>query len=121
MALGQTLSRLGSNVLRGLHRRLELASLDVEEELLRIAGLLAFALAAILLFAMAVAAAAATVVVALWDVSRLAALIGVTCVFTVCGGAIAWHIARTLRDKPRFMAATLAELKKDRDMWSASP
>lgn len=120
MALGQTLSRLSSNVLHALHRRLELASLDVEEELLRIVGLLAFALAATMLLGMAVATAAATVVVALWDVSRLAALIGVTCVFAACGLAMAWHIARTLRNKPRFMAATLTELRKDRDMWSGS-
>lgn len=120
MALGQTLSRLSSNVLRALHQRLELASLDVEEELLRIVGLLAFALVATLLLGMAVAAAAATVVVALWDVSRLAALVGVTCVFSACGLVAAWHVVRSLRNKPRFMAATLAELRKDRDLWSGS-
>ena len=115
MALGQTLSRLGASLLLVARQRLELASLDVEEELLRLGALLAGALATALMLALALAAAAATLVVFFWDSARLAALLGVTGLFVAATLVMAWRLARALRDKPQFMAATLGELQKDRD------
>jgi len=115
MALGQTLARLGASLLLVVRQRLELAALDVEEELLRLGALLAGALAAALMAVFALAAAAATVVVYFWDSARMAALLGVTGLFIGASLLMAWKVSRALRDKPRFMAATLAELEKDRE------
>ena len=115
MALGQALSRLGATSLQLVRQRLELASLDVEEELLRLDALLAGVLAAILMLTLALAAAAAGVVAYFWDSARMAALLGVTGAFAAAGLALAWRVARALRDKPRFLASTLAELDKDRE------
>jgi uncharacterized membrane protein YqjE len=114
MALGQTLSRLGASLLVVASQRLELASLDFEEELLRLGSLLAGTLVAALMFALALAAAAMTVVVYFWDTARLAALLGVTGLFIIAALAMAWRLSQALRDKPRFMASTLAQLDKDR-------
>jgi uncharacterized membrane protein YqjE len=114
MALGQTLSRLGASLLLVASQRLELASIDVEEELLRLGALLAGTLVTSMMLALALAAAATTVVVYYWDTARLAALLGVTGLFTVAGLAMAWRLSHALREKPRFMASTLAQLNKDR-------
>jgi uncharacterized membrane protein YqjE len=118
MALGPRLSGLAAGTLLALRQRLELASLDVEEELLRLAGLIAGALVAALLLALALAAGAATVVVVFWDHGRVAALVGVTLFFTAAGALAAGALARTLRGKPRFLDATLTELERDREAWA---
>jgi uncharacterized membrane protein YqjE len=114
MAIIQTVLQLGTSFLRVASQRLELASLDFEEELLRLGILLASTLITSLILALALAAAATTVVVYFWDSARLTALIGVTSVFSVVGLAMAWRLAHALRNKPKFMASTLAELAKDR-------
>jgi uncharacterized membrane protein YqjE len=117
MALGQTLTRLGASSLRMARQRLELASLDVEEELLRMAGLLAGALVTALMLALAFASAAATFVIYFWGGARLAATPGVTAFFALAGTLMAWRVARALRDKPHFLAATLAEMDRDLEQW----
>jgi uncharacterized membrane protein YqjE len=113
MALVQTVPQLGASLLRVANQRLELASLDLEEELLRLGILLASVLIASLIIALAFAAAAATLVIYFWDNARLAALTGVTCFFSLGGLAMALRVAHALRNKPRFMASTLAEIYKD--------
>jgi uncharacterized membrane protein YqjE len=113
MALGQTLSQLGASLLVVASQRLELASLDIEEELLRLSSLLAGTLVTALMIALALAAAATTVVVYFWDTARLAALLGITGLFAAVALAMAWRLSQALRDKPRFMASTFAQLDKD--------
>ncbi|MCM2250867.1 MAG: phage holin family protein [Ramlibacter sp.] len=117
MSLGESLGRLGASSLLVARQRLELASLDVEEELLRLGGLLAGALVTALMLALALAGAAATVVIYFWEEARLAASLGVTAFFCAAAALMAWRLARALRDKPRFLAGTLAELDKDRQQW----
>lgn len=113
MALARNLARLGAGSLLLARQRLELASLDIEEELLRIGLLLAGALVTALMLALALSAAAATLVIYFWDGARMAAAIGVTGFFALAAFLMAWRLACALRDKPRFLAATLAELDKD--------
>lgn len=113
MALGQSLAQLGASSLKIARQRLELASLDVEEELLRIGALLAGALVTALMLALALAGAAASLVIYFWEGARLAASLGVTGFFALAGALMAWRLARALRDKPRFLAGTLAELDRD--------
>jgi uncharacterized membrane protein YqjE len=113
MALGESLTRLGASSLQMARQRVELAALDVEEELLRVLGLLAGALVTALMLALALASAAATLVIYFWDGARVAAGMGVTAFFALAGALLAWRVARAVRDKPRFLAGTLAELDND--------
>lgn len=117
MALGQTVSRLGATSLLLARQRLELASLDIEEELLRVGGLLAGALVTALMLALAFAGAAATLVIYFWEDARLVATLGVTAFFALAGALMAWRVARALRNKPRFLAGTLAEMDRDCEQW----
>jgi uncharacterized membrane protein YqjE len=121
MALGQSLTRLAASSLLIARQRLELASLDVEEEMLRVGALLAGALVTALMLALALASAAATFVIYFWDGARLAATMGVTAFFALAGALMAWRLNRALRNKPRFLAGTLAELDKDFDQGRDAP
>jgi uncharacterized membrane protein YqjE len=119
MALGQTLKQFGTSLLQVATQRLELASLDFEEELLHLGNLFASILASSLLLALALAAAATTLVVYFWDSARMVTLLGVTCIFFAMGLAMAWRVARALRNKPKFMASTLSQLEKDRALFKS--
>jgi len=113
MALADTLARLGANSVLILRQRLELAALDIEEELLRLVVLLAGVLAAVLMGTLALAALAATVVVFFWDSARMTALLVVVVVFAAATVYLARSVARAIDTKPRMFAATLAELQRD--------
>lgn len=115
MSLGNSLGRLGATSLLLARQRLELAALDVEEELAHTGNFLVGALATALLATLSLGALAATVVVVFWDTARIAALVGVTLAFSIATAAAAWRCRRALRDKPPFLGATLGELAKDGD------
>lgn len=113
MALGRNLARLAATAVVLLRQRLELASLDLEEEVLRLALLLAWAALTALLGALALFAAAATLIILLWDVARVAAALGVTVFFAAAAGFTGWRLTGQWRDRPAFLAGTLAELDRD--------
>jgi uncharacterized membrane protein YqjE len=121
MALGQTLSRLSESLLLLASQRLELVSIDIEEELLRLGMLLAGTLVTSLMLALALVAAATTVVVYFWESARMAALLSITGLFSVIGLAMLWRLSSALQNKPRFMTSTLAQLDQDRAPLSESP
>jgi uncharacterized membrane protein YqjE len=121
VALARNLARLGAGSLLLARQRLELASLDIEEEVLRVGLLFAGALVTALMLTLALSAAAATIVIYFWDAARMAAVLGVTGFFTLAGLLMAWRLATALRDKPRFFAATLAELEKDSQQLGEQP
>ena len=121
MGLGRNFARLAAGSLVLVRQRLELASLELEEELLRIGLLLAHALVTAILLALALLGAGATVVIYFWDAARLAAALGVTAFFVLAGVFTAWRLAAALRDKPTFLAATLAELDKDAQRLGGQP
>lgn len=113
MSLGDSLGRLGATSLLLVRQRLELAALDVEEELAHAGSFLVSTLIAALPGTLALAALAATIVVLFWDSARMAALVSVTAVFFAATAAALWRCQRALRDKPRFLGVTLGELAKD--------
>jgi uncharacterized membrane protein YqjE len=121
MAQGHVLTFARSTCPPAARQRLELASLDFEEELLRTCALLVAALATVLMGMLALAAAASAVVICFWDSYRLASVVGVMVFFGLVAGLMAWRLSIALRDKPRFLAGTLAELDKDRELGRDKP
>ena len=113
MSLADTLRQIGAGALGLTRQRIELAALDIEEEMLRAGALLAALLIAVLLGTLAVATAIALVVVLFWDTARVAAL--TTCLVLLAASTIfvAWRLVQALRTKPPLLAPTLAELDKD--------
>lgn len=108
-----TAKRLGHTVLAMLHTRLELATVELEEEARRFLRYLVLGLVALILLVLALVLAAFFVILLFWEEHRLAA-VGVM-VLLFGGGAafIAMSIKSSMQRKPRFMAHTTDELKKD--------
>lgn len=119
MSLFTILGRLRATLLLVLRQRLELAALDVQDEMQRLGVLLEAALFMLTMWGFALAAAAAGVILLFWDSARLAAVWGVSGFFLLLGlGLLVW-LRRAWKRKPRFMATTLAELEKDAGLWSS--
>ena len=113
MALPDSLRRLASGSFDFARQRLELATLDVEEQALRAGRMLALLLVGVALGTLGVAGLAATVVVWLWDTWRLAALLGVTAVLLLAAVLVLRALWQAVAARPAFLAATLEELQRD--------
>jgi uncharacterized membrane protein YqjE len=105
---------LGDHLLASLQSRVELVSIELQEEKFRLIqtglwiGTVLFAGAMALIFA------SITLVYLFWDSARLAVLTGLT-VFYVTSAVVAIvAFRRYLARQPRPFAATIEELKEDR-------
>lgn len=95
--------------------RTRLAATEIEEQALRLLEILFWLAAALFFFGIAVVFAAILVVLAYWDSNRLLAA-GLLAALFVAAGAGAVLFARLrLRERPKLLAATLAELERDRN------
>jgi uncharacterized membrane protein YqjE len=113
VAISPSISRLGLGTLQILRQRLELASIDVEEELLRLGLLLVASVVAALTACLALLFTASAIVIYYWDSARWSALLTICALFISLAAYIVWTLTKAFRDKPRFMAATLRELERD--------
>ena len=94
--------------------RLELFSIELEEQRVWLSSMLVWSLVALFCAGVGVVLAILLVVVALWDTHRLLAL-GIPAILFLLGGALASLVVRgKARAKPRLFAASLSELSKDR-------
>jgi uncharacterized membrane protein YqjE len=95
--------------------RARIAASEVEELLARALEIWAWAVAAAVLLVLALVFASACIVLALWDTNRVLAA-GLLAALYLVAGVAALLVARArMRERPRFLAATLDELAKDRD------
>lgn len=112
--LFDSLKGLAASLITIVHTRIDLLSVDLEEERERLLSVLVLMLVALFCLGVGVLLLAILVAIALWDSHRLLALGGLTGIF-LAGGAVAFGIARhKLKTKPKLFAASLAELSKDR-------
>jgi uncharacterized membrane protein YqjE len=109
-----TLRALGDSLLGSLHDRLELISVEVQEEKHRLIRTFIWISAAIFAGMMAAAFASLTLVVYFWDTNRVTALGGLALLYAGAGGAVILALRRHLARQPGPFAATLAELREDR-------
>ena len=115
----ESLTILAGTLVAIAHTRLDLLSVDLEEERAHLFSLLVLTLAALLCLGIGVVLATILLVVAFWDTHRLLALGALAGFYLVIGmgvWAFALHKART---KPRLFAASLSELFKDRQQLTS--
>ena len=112
--LFSSLRRLASTGIEIAHTRLEILSNELEEERTRLGSmLLASALALFFFFSSAVLFTV-LIVVLLWDTYRVHVLSTMGGLFLLAG-VFCWRsLQRYRRERPRFLAATLGELGRDR-------
>lgn len=101
--------------------RLELLSIEVEEERLNIKQMLLYGSIALLFFALATILLTAFVVVVFWDSYRLQVLAGFIGLYFVAG-AFAWNaLERAANRKSQLFSTSLAALADDRDQLVPYP
>src|SRR6267154_1378484 len=89
--------------------RTRLAATEIEEQALRLIEILIWIAAAFFFLGIAVLFAALLVVFAYWDSNRLLAAGLLTVLFLCAGGGAALFARQLLRERPKLLAATLAE------------
>ena len=107
------LSRLTASALALLRSRIELATLEFEEERERTKEMLLLAICAALLALFALLFASLLVILYFWDSYRLAAAGAVTVFYIVLAAAVFARLKQRAREKPSPFAATLSELEQD--------
>jgi len=107
------LSQLAASLTALVHTRLELVTVEFEEERERTKDLLIFAVIATVFFAFALIVLSVLIVYVFWDTHPVAALVGLMLAYAAIG-ATALMLLRRRRESPPF-AATLSELRRDAD------
>ena len=95
--------------------RARLAATEVEEQALRLIEILIWLAAALFFLGIAVVFAAVLVVLAYWDSNRLLAAGLLAALFVSVGAGAAFFARQRLRERPKLLTATLAELERDRE------
>ncbi|MCX7179777.1 MAG: phage holin family protein [Proteobacteria bacterium] len=103
-----------------LQTRFELLATELEEEKLRLLGVLAYGAVAVLLLCIGMVFLAILVTLIWWDSHRLLVVGGCTFAFLLGGVAALFLAKRQLRSESRLFAASLAELQQDRDALRAA-
>jgi uncharacterized membrane protein YqjE len=111
--LSDAIFRLGGTALALLRTRLELVTLEFEEEREWATELLVLLLCGVLLGLFALLFASIFVIAYFWDAYRLWAIAGVTLFYVALAVATYLRLQRLRREKPPAFAATLAELGHD--------
>ena len=116
-----SLTRAATATIELARARLELVSVEFEEQIEYAAKLLLWGAAAIYFASLTLLLLAFTVVIAFWDTHRLLAAWLVTAAFALAALGAAFVARGHLRHRPHFLSATAAELKKDADALGAKP
>lgn len=112
--LMDSLRALGDGLVAGLQDRVELVSVELQEEKLRLIQTFIWISTAIFTGLMAVTFASITLVYFFWESARLAVLGGLTFFYSAALAGIIVGFRRYLRRQPRPFTATLQELRNDR-------
>ncbi len=108
-------SSLLEGVLASAQNRIQILSIEIQEEKIRLIQLLIWMGAITFSGMMALTFASLTVIYFFWENARLAALIGMTAFYAIGLGVLWWQLKRYLARQPKPFDATLAELEKDRE------
>ena len=109
------LRRLGATTVELLYTRLELVATELEEERNRILRLLLLTAAAGFFLALGIVLLTLFIIIVAWDTNRVLAAGLLTSAYFLIGGIFAVTARNAARTHAKLFAATLAELKKDRD------
>jgi uncharacterized membrane protein YqjE len=104
---------LARTLLSFAETRARIAATELEEQVTRLAEILVWAAIALFFSGVAVVFVAILIVLLFWDSNRLLAAGLLAAIFFGIAGTSALVARARLRERPKFLAATLAELKQD--------
>jgi len=112
--LFESLRNLARTFLAIVQTRIEIFASEIDEERARLARIAVLAAVAGLCIALTVILLVFFLVVLFWDTDRLLAIGVLAGVFGVGGIAAGLLLRAAISKRPKFLSATLAELRKDR-------
>ncbi len=115
------LSGIAATLVALLRTRLELATVEFEEELEYVKAMIVLIVVATVFACFALVAFSVLVVIWLWDRYPLAAVAGVTITYALIAAGAAWSLKRQLVEHGRPFAATLSELERDAESLGRKP
>jgi uncharacterized membrane protein YqjE len=110
----QSLTRAFATLVAMAQTRLELLTVEIQEEIQRAAALLLWAFVAALAAGIGLFLATLAVIFAFWDTYRVLAAVSMTVVFFAIAIGAALYLRNQLRTRPRMLDGTLSELANDR-------
>jgi uncharacterized membrane protein YqjE len=110
-----SLRALGDGLIASVQERLELFSVELQEEKFRLIQTFIWISAAVFTAMMALMFASLTFVYVFWESARLAVLISLTVVYSGALVAIVVAFRRYVARQPKPFAATLQEIAEDRE------
>lgn len=113
-----SLRRLCDSGLALLQNRVELFSVELEEQKIRLVRLLVLVAAAVFLANTAVLVLTATIIMVVGDKARVPVMIGLSLIYLGGATAVVFALRKELRESPPPFDGTIAELKKDRSWLS---
>ena len=110
-----SLRELARTLLSFAETRARLAATEIEEQAIRLTEILVLIAVALFFFGLTLLFVALLIVLVFWDSNRLLAA-GLLAALFLAAGAVAAFVARArMRERPKFLAATLSELQQDHD------
>jgi len=106
---------LARTLLAFAETRARLAATEFEEQAVRIAEIAVLAAAALFFLGLGLLFVALLVLLASWNTSPVLAATLIAALFFGLAAAAVLVVRTRMRERPKFLSATLAELKKDRD------
>ncbi len=110
----ESLRNLAGTFLAIVQTRIEIFASEIDEERTRLARIAVLAAVAALCIALSVILLVFFLVVLFWDTNRLVAIGVLAGVFAIGGIAACLGLRAAISQRPKFLSATLAELRKDR-------
>jgi uncharacterized membrane protein YqjE len=109
----ESLRNLARTFVALVQTRIEIFASEIDEERARLARIAVLAAFAALCIGLAVVLVVFLLVVLFWEMNRVLAIGALAGFFAVCALAASLALSSAIRQRPKFLAATLAELRKD--------
>jgi uncharacterized membrane protein YqjE len=113
MAIFDSVRQLLATVSGIFHTRLELAAVEVEEELERFSSILLRSLAVLFFIGCTIVLLVILLLAIFWDTHRIELICALILLFGLTAGILGWSVRQQVRSRPRLLSQTLAELEKD--------
>jgi uncharacterized membrane protein YqjE len=102
-----------ANFIELAHTRLELLSVEMEARLLNSRHVMVWSVVALFSASLAMLMFAFTLLIVFWDTHRLLTACAITGFFVLLALAAALVVRHRVSERPRLLAATISELKRD--------
>lgn len=112
-SLLQSLRNLAKTFIALVQTRIEIFASEMDEERTRLARIVVLAVIAAFCLGLALVLLVLLIVVVFWDTNRLLAIGAIASLFALGALASLVRLRSAVRQRPKFLAATLAELRKD--------